>query len=70
MQTSPRTSSQIVSLPRALSKLGFCSRARAEKLISEGKVRVNGKLTRLATQRVHLTRDKFTIDNREVSSFM
>jgi 23S rRNA pseudouridine2605 synthase len=67
MQNSQRISSEIVSLPRALSKLGFCSRSQAEKLIGEGKVRVNGKVVRLSTQRVHLKRDQFTIDNTEVS---
>jgi len=32
----------VVSLPRALSKLGFCSRSQAESLIKAGKVQVNG----------------------------
>jgi 23S rRNA pseudouridine2605 synthase len=32
-----------VSLARALSKLGFCSRSEGEKLIAEGRVSVNGK---------------------------
>jgi 23S rRNA pseudouridine2605 synthase len=32
-----------VSLARALSKLGFCSRSEAEVLIAEGRVSVNGK---------------------------
>jgi 23S rRNA pseudouridine2605 synthase len=32
-----------VSLARALSKLGYCSRSEAEALIAEGRVLVNGK---------------------------
>ena len=68
MQQPPRSSSSIVSLPRALSKLGFSSRSRAEILIREGRVRVNGKVVRLPTQRVDLKRDKFAIDDAEVAA--
>jgi 23S rRNA pseudouridine2605 synthase len=32
-----------VTLPRALSKLGYCSRTQAEKLITDGRVTVNGR---------------------------
>ena len=53
----------IVSLPRALSKLGLCSRSQAEVLIQEGKVQINGQTVRLASRRVHLTRDKITVAN-------
>lgn len=55
-------SKEVVSLPRALSKLGFCSRSQAEVFIREGKVQVNGQVVRLKTRRVHLTRDKITVD--------
>jgi 23S rRNA pseudouridine2605 synthase len=60
--------SEIVSLPRALSKLGFCSRSQAELLIREGKVRVNGQLARFATQRVHLLDDQITVQNAKVAA--
>jgi 16S rRNA U516 pseudouridylate synthase RsuA-like enzyme len=33
----------VVSLPRALSKFGICSRTQAEALIAEGRVRVDGQ---------------------------
>ena len=33
-----------VTLPRALSKLGFCSRTQAEALIAEGRVTVSGRV--------------------------
>lgn len=36
-------------------------------LIQEKKVRVNGQLARFSTQRVHLTRDKITVDDTKVS---
>jgi 23S rRNA pseudouridine2605 synthase len=58
-----RLRKDVVSLPRALSKLGFCSRSQAEVLIQEGKVRINGQIVRLASRRVHLTRDKITVDH-------
>ena len=32
-----------VTLPRALSKLGFCSRTQAEALIAEGRVALSGR---------------------------
>src|SRR3546814_8467251 len=34
---------EVVSLPRALSKLGFCSRTEALRLIKAGRVRVGGR---------------------------
>jgi 23S rRNA pseudouridine2605 synthase len=58
-----RLTKEVVSLPRALSRLGFCSRSQAEVLIQEGKVRINGQIVRLVTRRVHLTRDEITVDN-------
>jgi 23S rRNA pseudouridine2605 synthase len=63
-----RLTKDVVSLPRALSKLGFCSRSQAEILIKEGKVRINGQIVRLASRRVHLTRDKITVDNAKPSA--
>lgn len=56
----------IVSLPRALSKLGFCSRARAEKLIAAGKVTVNGQVVRNCSRRVHLHRDTLSVEGQGV----
>ncbi len=53
----------VVSLPRALSKLGVCSRSQAEIHIRAGKVRVNGRVIRLSSHRVHLNRDKITVDD-------
>jgi len=51
-----------VSLNRALSKLGMCSRKQAELLIAEGRVRVGGKVARDASLRVDLDRDRITVD--------
>ena len=60
------TSSNIVSLPRALSKLGFCSRSQAEKLILQGKVFVNGKQETNSERRVHLKNDNIEIENQKI----
>jgi 23S rRNA pseudouridine2605 synthase len=55
-----------VSLNRALSKLGLCSRTQAELLIAAGRVRVGGKVVRDATLRVDLNRDRIVVDGNEV----
>lgn len=55
-----------VSLNRALSKLGLCSRTQAELLIAEGRVRVGGKVVRDAALRVDLNRDRIVVDGEAV----
>ena len=57
----------IVSLPRALSKLGFCSRSAAELLIAEARVSVNSRIVRNPLMRVDLKKDLFAVDGREVT---
>lgn len=42
-----------VSLPRALSKLGVCSRAEGERLVRAGRVRVDGRVIRDVNHRLH-----------------
>jgi pseudouridine synthase len=62
-----------VSLPRALSKLGYCSRSQAEKLVAGGTVSVNGKVVRSLSFRVDPFRDTITVDAAPVNrtkSFM
>jgi len=55
-----------VSLNRALSKLGFCSRTQADALIAEGRVSVGGKVIRNAEQRVDPDRDHIAVDGKRV----
>jgi 23S rRNA pseudouridine2605 synthase len=55
-----------VSLARALSKLGWCSRSEARPLITAGRVRVDGVVvtdpeTRVDVRRAHITVDGTTV---------
>ncbi|MEG8946768.1 pseudouridine synthase [Rosettibacter firmus] len=58
---------KIVSLPRALSKLGFCSRKKAESLIIEGKVLVNGKVVKDIKKRVDIDSDKIQVEDKTIN---
>ncbi len=49
-----------------MSKMGHCSRARAEKLILAGCVRLNGATQRDAEARVRLGQDKIEVDGRQI----
>lgn len=56
-----------VSVPRALSKLGFCSRAQGERLVEAGKVRVNGTVVRDLSLRIRPERDVIEVDGARVA---
>jgi 23S rRNA pseudouridine2605 synthase len=56
-----------VSLPRALSKLGFCSRAQGERLVEAGKVTVNGTVRRDRSFRVVPERDVIEVEGARVA---
>jgi 23S rRNA pseudouridine2605 synthase len=58
---------ELVSLARALSKLGYCSRSRAALYIRSGKVSVNGKIVRVPSSRVDPGRDTIEIDEKRLS---
>src|SRR5579863_882700 len=55
----PRT-----DLARAISKLGYCSRARAAELVRAGHVRLNGAVRRDPETPVRLDGDRIEIDGR------
>ncbi|NWF53416.1 MAG: rRNA pseudouridine synthase [Syntrophaceae bacterium] len=57
-----------VSLVRALSKLGYCSRSRAEELIAAGRVRVNGRGEVDGARRVDPALDRIEVDGQMVVS--
>ncbi|MEZ0170957.1 pseudouridine synthase [Microvirga sp. TS319] len=63
-----RHSDAVVSLPRALSKLGFCSRTQAEALIAEGRVRVDGRIARNPGVRVDPGRARIAVDGQPVAA--
>ena len=51
-----------VSLPRALSKLGLCSRSQAMDAVRQGRVRVGGDIVRDVGFRVDMRRDRIELD--------
>ena len=55
-------------LARALSKLGYCSRARAAQLIRGGKVRVNGGVRRDPETPVRIGKDRIEIEGQPVAA--
>jgi 23S rRNA pseudouridine2605 synthase len=55
-----------VSLARALSKFGVCSRKEAERWIEEGRVRVDGAVVRTPARRIDPRRAKVVVDGRRV----
>ena len=57
-----------VSLARALSKLGVCSRRQAEELVRAGRVEVNGAVRREPSLRVDPARDRLAVDGRRVGA--
>ena len=57
-----------VGLARALSKLGFCSRSQAAKLIRAGRVRLNGEARRDPETPVRLGRDRIEVDQNAVAA--
>lgn len=57
-----------VTLPRALSKLGFCSRTQAERLIAEGRVTVDGRKTTDTSMWVDLSFARIEVDGSTVAA--
>jgi 23S rRNA pseudouridine2605 synthase len=55
-----------IGLARAISKMGYCSRSRAEEAIRAGRVRVDGAMRRNVEAPVHLGKDRVEIDGREI----
>lgn len=60
-------SSGAVSIARALSKLGHCSRSEAERLVTGGRVRVNGQVARSISFRVVPETDRIEVDGKTVT---
>ena len=67
MGVSKKTKAHRVGLARTLSKFGYCSRSNAVKLITAGRVCINGRIVRDPEQAV-FTNGKVTIDGQELQS--
>ncbi|MDR6667258.1 pseudouridine synthase [Rhizobium sp. 1399] len=55
-----------VTLPRALSKLGYCSRTQAERLIAEGRVAVGDRIVTDTSAWVDLSTALIKVDDKEI----
>jgi 23S rRNA pseudouridine2605 synthase len=55
-----------IGLARAMSKLGYCSRSQAAKLILAGRVKLNGALRRDPETPVHIGKDRIEMDAQPV----
>lgn len=56
--------SKRTGLARAISKLGYCSRARAAELIRAGRVKLNGTLRHDPETPAHLGKDRIEVDGK------
>lgn len=59
-----------VTLPRALSKLGYCSRTEAETLIAAGRVTVGGRVSTDPEAWIDLATAKIAVDGQPVIAEM
>lgn len=65
---APPSTAKRVTLPRALSKLGFCSRTQAEDLIRAGNVSVNGRTVTDTEAWIDLDTAKLAVDGKTVAA--
>jgi 23S rRNA pseudouridine2605 synthase len=63
-----RSSEKHVGLARAISKLGYCSRSQAGRLIREGKVRLNGNAVRNPETPVRMGKDRVEVEGQPLRS--
>jgi 23S rRNA pseudouridine2605 synthase len=60
--------SAATGLSRAISKLGFCSRAQAAQLIRAGRVRLNGGVRRDPETPVRIGKDRIEVDGHQLKA--
>jgi 23S rRNA pseudouridine2605 synthase len=58
---------ETMRIQRALARAGVSSRRRAEELIAEGRVTVNGSVARTG-QSVNPARDRITVDGKVIAA--
>jgi 23S rRNA pseudouridine2605 synthase len=63
-----KNSGKGAGLARALSKLGFCSRSQAFALIREGKVRVEGTISRNPEAAVQIGISRIEVEGQKISA--
>lgn len=68
IQAPNQRSHSRVSLARALSKLGYCSRVQAQAFIEAGRVQVNGAIQRKIEFRLDPNHDRIEVDGQRVTS--
>jgi 23S rRNA pseudouridine2605 synthase len=68
IQVPNQRSPSRVSLARALSKMGYCSRAQARAFIEAGRVKVNGAIQRQIEFRLDPNHDRMEVDGKRVTS--
>ena len=59
---------RVVGLARALSKLGFCSRAKGFELVRAGRVRLNGTIPKNPEAPVRIEKDRIEVDGAAVTA--
>jgi len=64
----PAQPRQSTGLARALSKLGYCSRSAAGRLIDQGHVRVNGRQVRDPEAPVRIEKDEISINGQIIKT--
>jgi 23S rRNA pseudouridine2605 synthase len=57
---------RVVSLARALSKFGVCSRSEARGMVEAGRVRVGGQVVSTPDHRIDPRHDRVTVDDQPV----
>jgi 23S rRNA pseudouridine2605 synthase len=68
MKMGRMNESRKVGLARAISKLGYCSRSSAAKIILAGEVALNGTIRRDPEFPVHIGRDRIKISGNEIET--
>lgn len=66
MTSSKQSSSSLVRLNKYISTAGLTSRRKADELIEEGKVKVNGKVVTSLGVKVDPSRDKIFVNEKQV----
>ncbi|MBB4066630.1 pseudouridine synthase [Gellertiella hungarica] len=56
------------TIARALSKLGYCSRTQAERLVAEGRVTVDGRVVRDLETWVDVEKARIAVDGQRVAA--